>query len=91
MAICHPFFNGENMKYTKHQIKDITKSELESMIDEYIIGFKAERNRQLMKRRLCDGLTFEELAEEADMSVRQVKKIVYDTQDMLMQKVRAEE
>ena len=85
------FFNGENMKYTKHQIKDITKSELESMIDEYIIGFKAERNRQLMKRRLCDGLTFEELAEEADMSVRQVKKIVYDTQDMLMQKVRAEE
>ena len=44
-----------------------------------------------MKRRLCDGLTFEELAEEADMSVRQVKKIVYDTQDMLMQKVRAEE
>lgn len=85
------FFNGENMKYTKHQIKGITKSELESMIDENIIGFKAERNRQLMKRRLCDGLTFEELAEEADMSVRQVKKIVYDTQDMLMQKVRAEE
>ena len=61
------------------------------MIDENIIGFKAERNRQLMKRRLCDGLTFEELAEEADMSVRQVKKIVYDTQDMLMQKVRAGE
>jgi hypothetical protein len=59
------------------------------MIDEYIIGFKAERNRQLMKRRLCDGLTFEELAEEGDRSVRQVKKIVYDTQDMLMQKVRA--
>ena len=85
------FFSGENMKYTKHQIKGITKSELESMIDENIIGFKAERNRQLMKRRLCDGLTFEELAEEADMSVRQVKKIVYDTQDMLMQKVRAEE
>lgn len=79
------------MKYTKHQIKDMTKSELESAIDEYVVGFKAERNRQIMKRRLCDGQTFEELAEEADMSVRQVKKIVYDTQDMLMQKVRAEE
>lgn len=85
------FFSGENMKYTKHQIKDMTKSELESAIDEYVVGFKAERNRQLMKRRLCDGLTFEELAEEADMSVRQVKKIVYDSQDMLMQKIRAEE
>ena len=42
------------MKYTKHQIKDVTKSELESMIDEHIIGFKADRNRQLMKRRLCE-------------------------------------
>lgn len=82
------FFNGENMKYTKHQIKDITKSELESMIDEYIIGFKAERNRQLMKRRLCDGLTFEELAEEADMSVMQVKNIVYKEMDIIISKMR---
>lgn len=88
MAICHPFFNGENMKYTKHQIKDVTKTELESMIDEYIIGFKAERNRQLMKRRLCDGLTFEELAEEADMSVMQVKNIVYREMDIILSKMR---
>ena len=69
----------------------MTKSELEELIDENVIGYKAERNRQLMKRRLCDGLTFEELAEEADMSVRQVKKIVYELQDMLIQKARAEE
>ena len=82
------FFNGENMKYTKHQIKGITKSELESMIDENIIGFKAERNRQLMKRRLCDGLTFEELAEEADMSVMQVKNIVYREMDIILSKMR---
>ena len=82
------FFSGENMKYTKHQIKGITKSELESMIDENIIGFKAERNRQLMKRRLCDGLTFEELAEEADMSVMQVKNIVYREMDIIISKVR---
>lgn len=76
------------MKYTKHQIKGITKSELESMIDENIIGFKAERNRQLMKRRLCDGLTFEELAEEADMSVMQIKNIVYRETDIILSKVR---
>ena len=82
------FFSGESMKYTKHQIKDVTKSELESMIDENIIGFKAERNRQLMKRRLCDGLTFEELAEEADMSVMQVKNIVYREMDIILSKMR---
>lgn len=84
MAKSHPFFSGENMKYKKHQIKDMTKSELESLIDEYIIGFKAERNRQLMKRRLCDGLTFEELAEEADMSVMQVKNIVYKSMAIIL-------
>jgi len=58
------------------------------MIDENIIGFKAERNRQLMKRRLCDGLTFEELAEEADMSVMQVKNIVYREMDIILSKMR---
>ena len=82
------FFGGENMKYTKHQIKDVTKSELESMIDQFVIGFRAERNRQLMKRRLCDGLTFEELAEEADMSVMQVKNIVYREMDIIISKMR---
>ena len=47
---CHPFLSRENMKYTKYQILDVTNSQLESMIDEYIVGFKAARNRQLMKR-----------------------------------------
>ena len=75
----------------KHEIKNVTRSQLNTMIDEYVVGFKAERNRQLMKRRLCDGLTFEELAEEADMSVRQVKKIIYDNQEILVKKLRAEE
>lgn len=85
------FFCGWRMKYTKHQIKNVTKSELEAIIDEYIVGFKAERNRQLMKRRLCDGLTFEELAEEADMSDRQVKKICYDNERVIIEHLRVEE
>lgn len=78
------------MKYNKHRIDNVTKTQLENIIDEYIIGFKAERNRQLMKQRLCDGLTFEELAEESDMSVRQVKKIVYDNEQIITKHLRAE-
>ena len=35
----------------------------------------SERDRRLMERRLIDGVTFERLAEELDMSVRQVKNI----------------
>lgn len=61
----------------KHTVDGMSKSELCEIIDN-IIGFKAERNRNILKRRLCDGLTFEELSEEFDISVNQVKRIVYN-------------
>lgn len=54
--------------------KEITTSEMLSLIDEYVHN---ERNRHLLKRRLCDGIIFEDLAEEFDLSVRQTKRIVY--------------
>ena len=37
----------------------------------------SERDRHLLERRLVDGVTFERLAEEFDMSVSQVKRIVW--------------
>ena len=61
----------------KHTVDGMSKSELCEIIDS-IIGFKAERNRNILKRRLCDGLTFEELSEEFDISVNHVKRIVYN-------------
>lgn len=57
-------------------IEDLTRSQLEYLIDEYIVGRNAERNRKILHRRLIDGICFEPLAEEFDMSVRQVKTIV---------------
>lgn len=60
----------------KEKMRDISRSELESLIDEWIIGSHAERNRQILKRRLIDGICYEPLAEEFDMSVRQIKNIV---------------
>ena len=54
--------------------KEITTSEMMTLIDEYIHN---ERNRHLLKRRLIDGIIFEDLAEEFDLSVRQTKRIVY--------------
>ena len=47
------------------------------MIDEWIIGRNAERDRRILYRRLIDGVCFEPLAEEFSMSVRQIKNIVY--------------
>jgi len=52
---------------------NISRTELSSLIDEWVFS---ERNRKILKRRLLDGVCYEPLAEEFDLSVRQVKKIV---------------
>ena len=59
---------------------DIPNSMIAYTIDEWI---KSERDRRIMKRRLIDGICFEPLAEEFDMSVRQVKNIVYKCEKLL--------
>lgn len=59
---------------------EISKSEVEYLIDEWIFN---ERNRCILKRRLCDGITYEKLAEEFDLSPQQVKTIVYKCQGIL--------
>lgn len=78
------------MKYKKHELKDVTRSQLIFVIDEYIVGFKAERNKEILKRRLCDGLTYEELAEEFDMSVMQMKNIIYRNMEVIVKYLRVE-
>lgn len=65
-------------------IESIPRSELDHLIDEWI--FK-ERDRKILKRRLLDGICFEPLAEEFDMSVRQIKTIVYKGEDRLYSKI----
>ena len=54
-------------------LDDITNSEIEKAIDEWI---HSERDRKILKRRLIDGICYEPLAYEMDMSVRQIKAIV---------------
>lgn len=64
-------------------MKDISRSEIERLINEYIVGRNAERDRMILTRRLIDGITYERLAEEFDMSVRQIKNIVYKRQEQI--------
>lgn len=61
-------------------IPEYTNSQISNLIDEYI---HSERDRNILKRRLIDGLTYEKLAEEFDLSVRNIKKIVYKCEDTL--------
>ena len=60
---------------------DISRSEWENLIDQWIIGRNSERNRKMLKRRLLDGKTYERLAEEFDMSVQNVCSTIYKCQD----------
>lgn len=69
-------------------IEDLTRSQLEYLIEEYIVGRNAERNRKILRRRLIDGICFEPLAEEFDMSVRQIKNIVHRSEIRLFKHIK---
>ena len=61
-------------------MEDYSNSAICEMINEYI---HSERDRAILKRRMVDGVCFEPLADEFDMSVRQVKNIVYRGQEKI--------
>ena len=61
----------------KHNLDgfDLSRQQVLELIDSYIFN---ERNRQILKRRLLDGVTFEDLADEFSLSVNQVKTVCYE-------------
>ena len=68
----------------RNTINDIPNSLLIASINEWV---KSERNRTLLIRRFIDGLTFEELSEEFNLSPQAVKKIVYDKGDKVLLRI----
>lgn len=72
----------------KHEPKHrVSAQEMSETIDNWIVGRNAERNRKILKRRLCDGIYYEPLAEEFNLSVTQVKNIVYANSDIVFKKL----
>lgn len=67
---------------------DVSAAKIAADIDLWITGRNAERNRKILKRRLIDGITFEALAAEFDLSVTQTKTIVYKTSAKLFRHVQ---
>lgn len=53
----------------------LSRSEWEFLINEWILK---ERDRNILKRKIIDGLTYEQVAEEFDLSVQRIKVIVLD-------------
>ena len=63
---------------------NLDRYQWESLIDRWVFN---QRDRAILKRRLLDGICFEPLAEEFDLSVRQVQKIVYKSQEKLIKRI----
>lgn len=65
-------------------LDNISNSEIAHLIDEWI---HSERDRKILKRRLIDGICYEPLADEFDMSERQMKEIVYKAEAKLFKHI----
>lgn len=58
--------------------------ELEALIDRYVNGKKAARNRDILKKYYIEGCTYEETAEHFRMSPAQIGRIVHHHGDRLL-------
>ena len=60
---------------------DYTNSQIASLIDEHI---HHALHRKMLKDRLIDGMTYEQIAEKHDITARQTKNIIYKSMDRLI-------
>ena len=63
---------------------EYSNSQIREIIAEYI---HSERDRKILERRLIDGITFERLAEEFELSVRRTKTVVYQGQAQIFKHI----
>ena len=63
---------------------DIPRTAIENLIHEWIHD---ERDRDLVHRRILDGITYEKLADEFCLSVTQVKSICYKAQRKMIEHI----
>lgn len=64
---------------------DLSRSEWENAIDEWIFN---ELHRAMLKRNLLDGRTYEQIAEQFDMSTRQVARLIPKLQEKLFKHIK---
>ena len=70
----------------KHAVEEanLSRSEWEHLIDQWIFD---ETDRKLLKRRLLDGICYETLGEEFNLSTVGVKNRIYKAQNKLFKHI----
>jgi DNA-directed RNA polymerase specialized sigma subunit len=69
----------------KMEIYDLSRSEWENLIDQWVFS---ERDREMLKRNLLDGRTYEQISEQFDMSTRQVARLIPKLQEKLFKHIK---
>lgn len=69
----------------KNPFEDKSNTEIINLINEYI---HSERDRKLMQRRYVDGVRFEPLSEEFDLSTVHTKRIIYQQTETICNHIR---
>ena len=67
------------------KLDDLSRKEIEELVEQWIHN---ERNRKIMYRRLIDGVRFDDLSGEFDLSVTQIKNIVYKGRSKILQHIK---
>lgn len=63
---------------------NISNQDLEKLINNWI---KSERDRKILYRRLIDGICYDALAEEFNLTYDRIKQIVYKQQNILFKHI----
>ncbi len=65
-------------------MRDYSRTEIDAGIEEWILN---EKHRAILKRRLIDRIGIERLAEEFDLSVSQIKRILREEEARLFRHI----
>lgn len=71
----------------KNEFDNLSTKEIDDAINLWI---KNKRNREILHERLIDGIKFDELAENHDLSPQQVKNIVRKGKEIVFNHVRSD-
>ena len=78
------FVNREDENIMRADAFNLSRTEWIELIDLWIFN---ETDRAILKRRLLDGRTYEQLAEEFNYSDRQIKTRVYKAEKQLFEHI----
>lgn len=59
----------------------LNRNDIDTLIDKWIFS---ERDRAILKRKLLDDISFQDIAEEYDYSIQGIKNIVYKCEMKLL-------